>query len=176
MTTAASTLQFPSSPLHGARQRPQRLQARLLAQRALLQRLRTRSTQQTLQAGFTLIELLIVVIIIGVLAAIALPSFLNQQGRSRVVSGQAAAMDAARACAALVVTSNHADFTNPTGITGTCSAAGTASAFTATNAAFGTTTPGVATVAADGSVALTQCAAASGWTAGTPPVCTPTKA
>ncbi|HEX5852274.1 MAG TPA: type II secretion system protein [Solirubrobacteraceae bacterium] len=76
----------------------------------MLYRLRQRSSDE---GGFTLIELLVVILIIGILAAIAIPSFLNQKGKAYDASAKELARTAQTA-AETIATDNNGEYTKVT--------------------------------------------------------------
>jgi type IV pilus assembly protein PilA len=117
----------------------------------MLYQLRQRSSDE---GGFTLIELLVVILIIGILAAIAIPSFLNQKGKAYDASAKELARTAQTA-AETIATDNNGEYGKVTAAELKAYEATIQTAAGGNNAYISSTTPGAETYSVTATAAST---------------------
>jgi type IV pilus assembly protein PilA len=117
-----------------------------------------REKKNPLQKGFTLIELMIVVAIVGILSAVALPNFLGARAAASAGAAVGEVVGLAKECATFVA-SGGVGVAPTAAIVTTCTPAGGTVTKTFQSGAagvqcLGTTTPGDVSVAGDGKVTV----------------------
>ncbi|MDQ3727971.1 MAG: type II secretion system GspH family protein [Actinomycetota bacterium] len=78
----------------------------------MVQKFRERSNGE---GGFTLVELLVVMLILGLLAAIAIPSFFNQRDKAKDADSKAAVRTAQTAMETIATDNPDGKYLNPSG-------------------------------------------------------------
>ena len=97
-----------------------------LNSRLQLSILNRKKSHNLIQKGFTLVELMIVIVVVGILSAVALPQFLGVRDRAELGSNIGAQVGLAKECASAIIiglANLPANCTTATGYTFTSAAA-----------------------------------------------------